>query len=263
MEPLRLPPALDERFLAWLGAARDRQGDLATRDLRRGIQAVSRVYVEERGKGDLGGRATGGTARRAAFACYYAPLHFLTAWHLAAQLWEDGVLGAAPRRVIDLGCGTAAVGAAVALGVDPKPTLVGVDALGWALGEARQTYRAFGLRGRARRGHLPGALPRLGEGDLVVCGWFLNECDEGARDDLRVALRDAVRAGAALLVFEPLSGRVAPWWEEWVRDTAGWGLEHGIWKREVDLPEALRTLDHASGLDHSTLGARWIGGQAS
>ncbi len=263
MEPLRLPASLDERFLAWLAAARERQGALATRDLRSVIQAVSRVYVEERRRGDLGGRATGGTARRAAFACYYAPLHFLTVWHLAAALREDGVLAAAVRRIVDLGCGTGAVGAAIAVGAEGPPPVVGLDALGWALGEARHTYRAFGLRGRTRRGVLPGALPRLREGDLAVCGWFLNECDDAARLAMRDALREGVGAGAQLLVVEPLSGRIAPWWEEWVREGERFGLRAGIWKHEVDLPEPLRTLDHAAGLDHGTLGARWLAGPST
>ncbi len=263
MEPLRLPASLDPRFHDWLATTRERQGALATRDLRRGIQAVSRVYVEERGRGDLGARATGGTARRAAFACFYAPLHFLTVWHLAAELRRDAVLAGSPRRVVDLGCGTGAVGAAAAVGASAPAAVLGVDALGWALGEARHTYRAFGLRGRTRRGHLPAALPRLREGDLAVCGWFLNECDDEARLAMREALQEGGRAGARVLVVEPLAGRIAPWWEEWVREGEALGLRAGIWKQDVDLPEPLRTLDRAAGLDHGTLGARWLAGPVS
>ena len=50
-------------------------------ELRRGVQALSSLYVERRGGGDLAARSLEGAAKRAAFACFYAPLHFLTLFH--------------------------------------------------------------------------------------------------------------------------------------------------------------------------------------
>ncbi|MEE8410376.1 MAG: hypothetical protein V3T05_12270, partial [Myxococcota bacterium] len=46
------------------------------------------------------------------------------------------------------------------------------------------------------------------------------------------------------------------WWDAWAtafRDTGGRSDE---WRFSVDLPEALRAIDRAAGLDHSRLKAR-------
>ncbi len=260
MDPLTLPPDVALELQHWIAAARERHGNLSVRDLRRGIQSVSRVYVEARAAGSLGGRATGGLARRAAFACYYAPLHFLTAWHLASELQD--VLPRAPGRILDLGCGTAAVSAALARRADAGPAVrvEGFDALGWALGEARHTWRAFGLRGRGRRSSLPKGFPRAGEGDLVVAGWFLNECEAGTRDAIAGSLLESASRGAQLLVLEPLAGRLVPWWDAWAGAADARGLRSGLWKQPVALPDELAQLDEAAGLDHSVLGARFVAG---
>lgn len=241
---------------SWIADARQRNGDLEVRDLRRGIQAVSSVYVESRRQGELGSRATRGAARRAAFASYFAPLHFLTTWHLLAS----GELGELPDigRIVDLGCGTGAVSAALALRASPAPPIEAVDSLGWALGEARRTYAHFGLRARTRRLRLPRGLPSLRADDQVVCGWFANECSNEERAGLLDALERGVKRGAGLVVLEPLAERAVPWWSEWVDRLGARGLSSGLFRQPAELPELLATLDQASGLDHSELGARWI-----
>jgi SAM-dependent methyltransferase len=254
-----MSPAPPEGLIdAWIADARRRNGDLATRDLRRGIQAVSGVYVEGRQQGELGSRATRGPARRAAFASYFAPLHFLTTWHLL----ESGEFGSLPdsARILDLGCGTGAVGAALALRRSPTPPIEAIDALGWALGEARRTFAHFGLRARTRRARLPRGLPAPRAGDLIVCGWFANECSEEERAQLLDALERGLERGAGLLVLEPLAERAVPWWSDWRERLAARGLASGLFRQATELPEALSTLDRASGLDHSELGVRWIAG---
>ena len=50
-------------------------------EIRKGVQALSLLYVERRGEGDLAARSLDGDGKRAAFACFYAPLHFLTLFH--------------------------------------------------------------------------------------------------------------------------------------------------------------------------------------
>jgi SAM-dependent methyltransferase len=243
---------------AWLGAVLARAAPLGFADIRKGVRALSSLYVEGRGRGELAARAVEGPARRAALASYYAVLHFASAWAVARRL-PPGALGA-PARLLDLGCGTGATGAGVARALGGAPRLIGLDRSGWALSEARRTWLAFGLTGRVRRAVLPAALPRMGAGDLVVAGFVLNELDEGGRDTLLGALAQAARRGAHLLVLEPLSGRVSPWWEEATARLTAEGVAAARLKGPFARPEWIARMDAASGLDHRALGARSLYG---
>src|SRR5690606_24207189 len=142
-------------------------------EIRKGLQALSTLYVQKREGADLAARAIEGRGKRAAVATFYAPLHFLTAHHLLEDVGAER-LGAI-ERVLDLGCGTGAAGAAAAATLHaagrPLPRVVAVDRSGFALSEARATYAAFGLLARTVRGALPAALPALRAGDFVVLGW--------------------------------------------------------------------------------------------
>ena len=125
-------PALQAAFERWIETTVRRfVPPLTPSEVRRGVQALSRLYVERRGAGRLAARALDGAAKRAALATYYAPLHFLAAWPAALALARacaaadaaDDAQGDLVRsaravrrwRVHDLGCGTGAVGAAAAL----------------------------------------------------------------------------------------------------------------------------------------------------
>jgi hypothetical protein len=228
-------------------------------ELRRGVQALSSLYVERRGGGNLAGRSLEGAAKRAAFACYYAPLHFLTLFHAL----RGDALGE-PQRILDLGCGTGAAGAALAAALGGAEhgaaaagaRLLALDRSGFCLGEARHTHAAFGLRGAARRGRLPGALPPLRAGDLAIAAWCANELEPQERDALRSALARGAGAGAAVVVAEPLATAAAPWWSEWVAAFAAAGGGAREFRVRLELPAALARLDRAAGLDHSELGAR-------
>jgi SAM-dependent methyltransferase len=240
-------------FDAWLGASVARHtATLAFREVRKGAQALSWLYVERRSEVDLSARTLEGHGKRAALACYYAPLHFLTAHHALAQI---GVEGVGVRRVVDLGCGTGATGAAVAraLGVGP---LVAVDRSGVALAEARHTYAAFGLSAATRRGRIPDALPRPEPGDAWVLGWAANEMTDRERALLLARIEHAVGRGVALVLFEPLAGAAVPWWREWREALAPLGVADVECKAHVVLPEWIARMDRATGLDHRILGAR-------
>jgi SAM-dependent methyltransferase len=252
-------------FDVWQERARARfSPPLTFQELRRGVQALSSLYVERRGEGRLAERALEGAAKRAAFACFYAPLHFLTLFH---ALRGGGL--AHPERIVDAGCGTGASGAAAAcaLAGGAGARVLGVDRSGFALGEARHTYAAFGLRASLRRGALPGALPALRRGDLAVVGWCANELPEGARHALLARLLEAASQGAGVIVAEPLATAVAPWWREWVGAFAPLGGTAREARARLALPEALARLDRAAGLEHRELGARVLavpaGGLAS
>jgi len=247
------------QFDAWLEAAVARVGsELEFREIRKGVQALSSLYVERREGADLAARAIEGRGKRAAIACYYAPLHFLTAHHALERI---GAARLGPVRAIcDLGCGSGAAGAAAALAFESRPAIEGVDRSGFLLGEARRTWSAYGLSGRAQRGRLPAALPRPTAGALWLLGWSANEMDEGARAAVLAAAADSLAAGASLLVLEPLAAPVSPWWKEWTERLSPRGVEEQIVKLRVALPEWLARLDKASGLDHQVLGARVLAG---
>jgi len=169
--------------------------------------------------------------------------------------------------VLDLGCGTGAAGAALALrlaeGEDAPPPVTGVDVSGWALADARRTWRTFGLRGRARRAALPQGTGRPGGAGLALAAWSLNELDASARDAVLDWVRRHLAAAGSLLVVEPLAGRSAPWWASWESALLPLSCVSGELRVDVQLPPWIARLDRSSGLDHTRLGARWLAGPAA
>jgi SAM-dependent methyltransferase len=254
-----LPPELERRFHGWIEAATARE-PLTFPEIRRGVRALSARYVEGRGADGGVASALAGAGLRAAFTTYYAPLHFLTAFAAALSLpaaWRAGA-----RRVIDLGAGTGAVGAALALATGGAPVLA-LDRAAWALAEARRTFRALGVAGRTRRAELPGGVPSLHAGDLLAAGFVLNECRPETRERLLRLLARALGAGARVLVLEPLARGAAPWWDEAAAALAPSGAEPAIVKFSIDRPGWIERLDDAAGLDHHEIGARVLWGPAS
>src|SRR5262249_38854035 len=122
--------------------------ELTFPEVSRALRALSATYVERRQK--IGeGAALSGAGKRAAFALFYGPLHFLLVGHVVRQL-PGAVAGV--TAVWGLGCGTGASGAAWAAACERTPRIVGIDRHPWALDEASATYRAFGLSATSRRG---------------------------------------------------------------------------------------------------------------
>jgi len=251
------------RFDRWLEAAWKRFcPPLTFTEIRKGAQALSTHYVERRAEPGLSERALAGRGKRAAFATYYAALHFLAAWHAARRL-EDTL--ADTVQVHDLGCGTGAAGAAVARAVN-APAVRGLDRSGWALGEARRTYAALGLRGATGRAQLPAGMPRrTGPGDLLLLAWTANELAESDREALAEGLWRAAERGARVLVLEPLAGAAVPWWDAWAKRARAAGGGALQWKRALARPALVARMDKAAGLDHAVLGARalWLPGSGS
>jgi hypothetical protein len=252
-----LPPALAARFEAWVEHAAAAEA-LRFREVRQGVRALSARYVEARAGGRGPAGALGGAGLRAAFASFYAPLHFLAAHAAAAALpagWRGGV-----TRVVDLGAGTGAVGAALSLAAGGAP-LLALDRSAWALGEARRTFAALGVAGRTRRCELPAGAPRPRAGDLLAAGFLLNECAPEPRRRLVALLRGALAAGARVLVLEPLARGAAPWWDEAAAALAP-GASSALMKWEIERPDWIERLDRAAGLDHREIGARVLWGPA-
>ena len=231
--------ALEARHLA----------ELTFAEVRRALQALSSLYVERRER-MAGGAALEGAGKRAAFALYYGPLHFLLVREIVRGL---GVRG--PRRVLDLGCGTGTAGAAWALECGTRVRLEGVDRNGWAVAEARWTFARLRIDGRATRGDLATApLPEPPAGILVA--FTANELGDGQRERLLSRLLDAGRRGSAVLVIEPIARRVSPWWPAWAEAFRSAGGREDEWRFRPALPPRLALLGKAASLDARELTGR-------
>ena len=251
------------RFDSWLDSLLARhQRTFAPAEFLKAVRALSARYVERRAQ--LAQHTpTDSAGKRAAFAAFFAPLHFLTA---RAIIDASGLGNAAVDRIVDLGCGTAAVGAAWASALATPPQITGVDKQGWCLDEARLTWRAFGLDGRTVRGDLLVSAERLARDASVrdrarvgiALGWSVNELDNPTRARLLPAITALARAGHPLLIIEPLARGMSPWWDDWAAALAPSGARAQDWKFDVDLPPALAAIDEAAGFRREGLGARAI-----
>ncbi len=237
----------------WLKALEARHlADLRVQEVTRALRALSSTYVERRHKVASGG-ALDSTGKRAAFALYYGPLHFL-----ATQL-VVGAYGSSlpePKSILDIGCGTGAAGAAWAVAGGGTANVLGIDRHPWVVEEARWTYRHFKLRGHSRRGDLA-KLP-IGPHQGIVAAYVLNELDDEARARVESQLLDAGALGAPVLVLEPISRRVTPWWDGTAAKFAAAGGRSDEWRFDVELPPLLRLFDEAAGLDHRSIKVRTL-----
>jgi hypothetical protein len=245
---------------AWAHALFERHaGPLGTPAFLKAVRALSVRYVERRA--ELPDRSPLDSAgKRAAFAGFYAPMHFA----LTRVIVRLTQLNAAPIvSIVDLGCGTGVAGAAWAVALPERPSLAGIDRHPWALDEARWNWRTLGLDGRLRRGDLVRACRQLGlrlrrsaRGTGIVLGWAVNELGDDERRVLLPAVLDLARAGASVLVIEPIARRAAPWWDEWA---AAFGEARGAaqeWPAAVDLAPPFADLARAAGFRRESLSAR-------
>jgi ubiquinone/menaquinone biosynthesis C-methylase UbiE len=242
----------DARFAAWMTALEARQlADLRLTEVGRALRALSAAYVERRGR-LVRGAALDGAGKRAAFALFYGPTHYLLARHIVRTL---GAADPAPARILDLGCGTGVLGAAWALAGEGPSSVSGLDRHPWAVDEARWTYRTLGIDGDAHRGDV-GRLALRRPPDAVIAGFVLNELDQVARDAAMAELEAFAEKGAAVLVIEPIARMVAPWMDRWARKAAVAGARHDEWRVTTELPSIVQQLALASGLDRRELTAR-------
>jgi hypothetical protein len=238
-----------DRLADYVEAAEARHlANLSFPEVRRGLQALSSLYVERRARMPTGA-ALDGAGKRAAFALYYGPIHFLLVREIVGTL---GPGRRPPGEIVDLGCGTGAAGAAWATECRPAARVRGVDLSGWAVTEAGWTYRQLGLRGRAVRGDATSTpLPKRGAG--VVAAFTVNELGEDARHRLLPRLLDVHSTGSIVLVVEPLSRRVSPWWPAWTAAFLAAGGCVDEWRFPATLPGPTRALGKAAGLDTGEL----------
>jgi hypothetical protein len=245
------------RIEGWYAALEARHlATLTFQEVRRALQSLTAIYVERRDR--LGrGAALDSNGKRAAFALFYGPLHFLTVREIVRALHAaDPPL----RRVVDLGCGTAAAGAAWAVEARGRPDVLGIDTSGWAIGEAGWNAETLRVKATFRRGPWSGAgFGKPAEG--IVAAYTVNELDEPGRAALLHRLLAAHAAGSRVLIVEPIARRPVPFWPAWADAFRAAGGRADTWRFPAELPERMRLLDKAAGLDHRELTARslWLG----
>ncbi len=87
---------------------------------------------------------------------------------------------------------------------------------------------------------------------------------KGSRAELldREPPSDARGETARVLVIEPIARRPFPWWDAWAEAFLTAGGRADGWRFRADLPDRLRLLDRAAGLDHRELTGRslWLDG---
>jgi hypothetical protein len=248
---------------AWLGALEARHlANLTRSELTRALRALSSLYVERREKLATGAPLDS-AGKRAAFALFYGPLHFLT---IEAVVRALGANRSGIGAIVDLGCGTGVGGAAWALACDRTPQIAGIDRNAWAVAEANWTYQQLGLRGRARTGDVIRGLPitppnhhiTKSPNHHILAAYTVNELPDPTRAVLLEKLVDATRKGTGLLVVEPIAKRDKAWWPEWVARLGAEGARADEWRFPASLPASLRQIAKSAGLDPRELTARSI-----
>ena len=251
---------MNDPFSAWVSALEARHlADLRVPEVTRALRALSSAYVERR----HGGGAAGATrpkvqgtldsaGKRAAFALFYAPLHFIAVSQVIRAIGADQP---APPAILDLGCGTGAAGAAWSLAAGSQPVVSGIDRHPWAVEEARWTYRQLGVNGRARQGDVARmAAPR--PGGAIIAAYLLNELADASRVLVEDQLAHTVESGGHILVIEPIARGVAPWWDRTAARFAKLGGRADEWRFPIELPPTLQLFDNAAGLNHRELTLR-------
>lgn len=250
----------DERFERWLREAERRHlSDLTFPEVSSGLRALSSAYVDVERRRRLGeGGALRGAGKRAAFALYYAPLHFLFVRAVVHAL-PEALRPHGNAALVDLGCGTGAGGSAWASAFTHQPRGVGIDRDPWALEEAARTYRDFGLTARTIKGDVANvALPKSPA--LILAAFTLNELQDAPREALMRRLIERTGAGDRILIIEPIAGFVARWWERWRREIEAHGGRADEWRFRIPLPAIVEKLDRAVKLDHREITGRslWL-----
>ena len=244
----------DDRIREWLDALDRRHlADLTPSEVARALRALSSTYVERRDRLQRGG-ALDTAGKRAAFALFYAPQHFLIVQAIVAALPPSS---RALREVVDVGCGTGSAGAAWALHAGAA-TIRGIDRHPWAVAEANWTYRQLRVPGRASQRDAGRTPLHPGTATAVLVAYAANELRDDGRASLLDALISAHGGGAAVLIVEPIARRAMPWWPQWEARFVAAGGRADEWRFPASLPPRQQSLARAAGLDPRELTARTL-----
>jgi predicted RNA methylase len=200
----------------------------------------------------VAGEALTTKGKRAAFALFYGPLHFIVARTILSAIpcAAEGI-----TKIVDLGCGTGVAGAAWAL-VAGASRIAGIDRHPWAVEEANWTYRQLLLNGRAVQRNVVRTSFKADRETGIVAAYVANELSDADRAALLSALLAAHTRGVRVLVIEPIARRMSPWWADWQAAIAGAHGRADEWRFAVDLPPLQASLARAAGLEPRELTAR-------
>jgi hypothetical protein len=240
----------------WLDALERRHlANLTRSELTRALRALSSCYVERRAK-LTGGAALEGAGKRAAFALFYGPLHFLT---IDAVVRATGAHDREIGAISDLGCGTGVGAAAWALACATSPSVSGIDRSAWVVQEANWTYQQLGVSGHARSGDIVRNYPATRRPDsAILLAYAVNELPDAARTALLDRIADSMTSGATVLIVEAIAKRDKEWWPEWAERLSACGARVDEWRFPAALPPILREIAKGAGLDPRELTARSI-----
>lgn len=241
----------DSSFIDWLAALESRHlASLRPSEVSRALRSLSSYYVERRSK-LAHGAALNTVGKRAAFALFYGPLHYLVTREIVTAIERARYVA----QILDLGCGTGAAGAAWAL-ASGRCTINGIDKHPWTIDEANWTYRQLGITGYAGQGDIARAPIRGRKGHGILAAYSVNELDDGIRSSLLGRLAEAKENGSHILIIEPIAKRALTWWPEWEDRFCAAGGRADEWRFRLELPERQRVLGRAAGLDPRELTAR-------
>lgn len=203
------------------------------------------------------GSALTGAGKRAAFALFFSPLHFLLVREIVRALKASIP---SQMAILDLGCGTGTAGAAWALEITPRPNVIGVDVNSWVLEECRGTYQHLRVRGSTKKTDL--RVVRIPGNTSVIAAFTINELGSEQHTRFLYEFLKLHQAGAPVLIVEPIARKLTGWWDDWAEHFAAAGGRADEWRFRVPLPEGLALLDRAAGLNHGELTGRslWLPG---
>jgi hypothetical protein len=246
----------DARIADWLAILeRTHLADMTSSEVARALRALSSCYVERRSK-LASGDALGSRGKRAAFALFYGPMHFIVTREVLRAL-PSATVGIS--TIVDLGCGTGAAGAAWALDASAR-VIRGYDRHPWAVDKANATYGHFCLNGHASRRDITRTRLKADDKTGILLAYSANELTADGRERVLTDVLAGQRGGARVLVIEPISRRTTPWWAEWQRAFEQAGGRADEWRFATALPPTQYALARAAGLSPRELTARslWL-----
>ena len=231
------------------------------KELRKGVQAVSSLYVERRNKLSKTSRICDGIAKRAAFGFYYGTLHFLVVRKIVEAL---PMLKKPARSVLDLGCGTGMAGVAFCAGMTTEKIyrqVIGIDQSADYLREAQHNYRvfekAYQFRGSVKKSNIEKA-PLPESGDTILISFCVNELTPTRQNEMCQELLKKAHQNKTVLIVEPLAERLTPFWTSWKDAFLKVGGRCDTWRfqRNNYVPDFLQELSLAAGLGDEELLAK-------
>lgn len=213
MRAVVYPPELEAH---WLAVAGEETKSLSDRDtLRRMLPDIQRLAdrftLDRPGDSEATALYLRDTRDCAAYSLYFAPQTYARLTHILAELPPFPVPGAAPLRILDLGCGTGAASWAMLDYLGPRPVVL--DARDHSRAALRTMHDLFTAQKsarwpqaqlRTRCAPLEDYLPEPASADVILIHYVLNELPPASRRELLSRAARALAPGGRMIIAEPL-----------------------------------------------------------